>query len=315
MYLVEGGTVCCCSFQEQHAEAAKSQHTHERARSASIDLVSNDYELAAQSDYILSIVPPRDAMVTAALIANASRNISRTKETPLYYLDLNAISPMSACNIAKVFDVVEESDGVSIRTIDGGIIGGAPKEDPVTHSWSKPSLVVSGPDKLEQAPVDGHRIAQVLNMKHIGSTIGQASGLKMCFASMTKGFTAIAIEAFTTAHELDVLPELQAHLSEYSPKTGELAAKGLVGMPPKAYRWVREMEEIADTMSEKGGFEEDLFRGISDVYRTVADDTALGMEKTGDRQRGTTVEDVAKLMSQGLETKRSPRANKKQRTE
>ena len=51
----------------------------------------------------------------------------------------------------------------------------------------------------------------------------------MCFASTTKGLTAIAIQSFTTAHRLGVLDELQQHLKEYSPKTGELAAKGLIG--------------------------------------------------------------------------------------
>ena len=60
----------------------------------------------------------------------------------------------------------------------------------------------------------------------------------MCFASTTKGLTAIAIQSFTTANTLGVLDQLQLHLKEYSPKTGELAAKGLMGMPPKAYRYV-----------------------------------------------------------------------------
>ena len=126
----------------------------------------------------------------------------------------------------------------------------------------------------------------------------------MCFASTTKGFTAIAIQSFTTAYRLGVLPELQAHLAAYSPKTGELAAKGLVGMPPKAYRWVREMEEIADTMAEEGGFERDMFAGVSEVYRVVAEETELGGEKTESRKKGTTPEDVARLVGEGLERKK-----------
>lgn len=81
----------------------------------------------------------------------------------------------------------------------------------------------------------------------------------MCFASTTKGLTAIAIQSFTTAHALGVLDDLQAHLKDYSPKTGELAAKGLVGMPPKAYRWVDEMKEIAETFHTEGGFDVSTF--------------------------------------------------------
>lgn len=129
----------------------------------------------------------------------------------------------------------------------------------------------------------------------------------MCFASMTKGFTAIAIQSFTTAQKLGVLPELQQHLVEYSPRTGQLAEKGLIGMPPKAYRWVREMEEIADTFHEEGGFDSDMFSGASEIFRTVAEDTELGKEKTESRQRGTDTEDVALLMNEAMQRKRSKR--------
>ena len=47
-------------------------------------------------------------------------------------------------------------------------------------------------------------------------------------------------------------------------------------MAPKAYRWVREMEEISKTHIEEGGFDPELFLGAAGVYRSVADDTVLG---------------------------------------
>ena len=102
------------------------------------------------------------------------------------------------------------------------IIGAAPKLQ-ADGSWTKPSLVVSGPHKLNS------QVAETLNVKHVADTIGPASSVKICFASTTKGLTAIAIKSFTTAHRLGVLDHLQDHLEECSPKTGELAAKGLVG--------------------------------------------------------------------------------------
>lgn len=126
----------------------------------------------------------------------------------------------------------------------------------------------------------------------------------MCFASTTKGLTAIAIQSFTTAHTLGVLDQLQAHLKDYSPKTGELVAKGLVGMPPKVYRWVEEMKEIAETFNIEGGFERAMFDGVSEVYRFVAHETDLGNEKTEHRMLGKTAEDVTKLMRQALERKK-----------
>ena len=75
-------------------------------------------------------------------------------------------------------------------------------------------------------------------------------------------------------------------------------------MPPKAYRWVREMEEIADTFHEEGGFERDLFQGASEVYRFIAEDTDLGTEKTEARRRGKDAEDVAALIGEGMERKK-----------
>ena len=69
-------------------------------------------------------------------------------------------------------------------------------------------------------------------------------------------------------------------------------------------RWVDEMKEIAETFHTEGGFERDMFDGVSEVYRFVADETGLGKEKTEDRRVGKTPEDVARLMGQGLERKK-----------
>lgn len=128
----------------------------------------------------------------------------------------------------------------------------------------------------------------------------------MCFASLTKGFTALAIQSFTTAHRLNVLPELQEHLQQYSPKSLELAQRGIVGMPPKAYRWVREMEEIAETHEADGGYHhnESIFQAVARVYDLVANGTVLGDEVTEKRVNGKTPEDVARCMSEGIEKRK-----------
>ncbi|MCJ1322621.1 hypothetical protein MMC15_007970 [Xylographa vitiligo] len=303
----------------------RSQDTHRRARSASVELLPTDTALVEQADYILSIVPPRDAFSIASRVEAASRSAQRQQSTPLYFLDLNAVSPATSKTVAAHF-----SSTPSIRLLDGGIIGGPPKLTDPSDAASctyKPSIVVSGPHPLHEAPEHGQQLARLLSVKHISAEIGPASGLKMCFAAMSKGFTAIAIESFTTAERMGVLPELQAHLKEYNPSAGASAARGLVGMPPKAYRWVAEMEEIARTMEEFGGFRSrnggvseedeeaegsggkrkggegrggDLFRGVSDVFRFVADETRLGQEKTESRRWGTTAEDVAALCAEAM---------------
>lgn len=77
-------------------------------------------------------------------------------------------------------------------------------------------------------------------------------------------------------------------------------------MSPKAYRWVREMEEIAETHAEEGGFQGDgkgVFEGIANIYSRVADESVLGEEKADRRKRGLTVDDVAAALVEGKRRK------------
>ncbi|KAK4507318.1 hypothetical protein PRZ48_001053 [Zasmidium cellare] len=274
----------------------RSQATQDRAKRNSIALVDTDIDLCNQADYVLSIVPPRDAIATAQRIAKAvSHTNFNSRPNPLYFLDLNAISPKSSREIDSLFTHTPQ-----IHFIDGGIIGGPPslKQD---GTWSKPSIPLSGPHTLPST-----HLATLLNTRHINSTIGSATGLKMCFASLSKGFTALAIQSFTTAQNLGVLDELRTHLDEYAPSTRTKAEKGLTGMPPKAYRWVAEMEEIAETFEADGGFNdaESIFRSVARVYEFVADGTELGKETVEGRKRGLTAEDVAVLMREGAEKRK-----------
>ena len=72
------------------------------------------------------------------------------------------------------------------------------------------------------------------------------------------------------------------------------------------------MEEIGKAHADEGGFvsapstsgQSGVFNEIAQVYRSVADDTVLGEEKTERRKRGLTVEDVATAMGEGLKAKR-----------
>lgn len=248
-------------------------------------MLEQDGDIVDQADYILSIVPPRDALATAKRVVAAKLELEK-RRSPLYYVDLNAIAPRSARQIAEIFVPVTEQ----VKFIDGGIIGGPPAPKPDSPGeWKKPSLVVSGPHSLHQDH-SGHgaSLASVLNMRHVADEIGPASGLKMCFASTTKGLTAIAIQSFTTASRLGVLDELREHLSNYSPKTGQLAEAGVKGMTTKAYRWVEEMRQIGETFEVDGGWEKDaaIFPGAAALYDFVA-----GVEGVGGK-KGLEVEQV-----------------------
>ncbi|KAF4994188.1 hypothetical protein FGRMN_5962 [Fusarium graminum] len=289
--------------------AGRSQDTVERARDAHVELLESDVDLVQWSSVILSIVPPKDAEAIATRITDALTSLDNPKE--IYFIDLNAIAPSTIKAIASSI----KASGAPVRFIDGSIIGSPPKaaaSSPDTGKkpssdefpdWSRPSLPVSGPDSLTSLPF-GDKLVSVLNMKHISLEIGAASGLKMCFASLTKGFTAIATQSFTTAHNLGVLDALKDEIGGMSPAILTSAEKSVPSMPPKAYRWVREMEEIALTFNEEAGWDKGMFEGAASVYKDIAENEILGSEKVGKRNRGTTLDDVAAAAAEGLQKKR-----------
>lgn len=286
--------------------------------------LTTDTALVKTCDVILSVVPPRDAEATAQRLLDALALVTRPPGPPLYFADLNAVAPSTVKAMARRIDAAD----VPVAFIDGAILGGPPHlqqppPPPAAASststtasggggggggeavWKLPSIPTSGPVQVADIPGYGAQLASALNAKHIGPEVGAASGLKMCFASLSKGFSAIAVQSFTTAARLGVLPALQEALRDVvSPQRLAQAEGALVHVPPKAYRWVHEMEEIARTHAEEGGFEESLFRGAAGVFRAVAEDPVLGREKVGDRKRGRTAEDVAAAMAEGLERKR-----------
>ncbi|KAJ1333067.1 DUF1932 domain-containing protein [Microdochium nivale] len=311
----------------------RSDDTIARAKSAQVELLSSDEDLCDACAVILSVVPPRDAAATAQRVIDAAvtglfpRKLEDDSEGgrggPLYFADLNAVAPSTVKGIADMFEQANESSRVrtgrradaveAVRFIDGSIIGGPPSLVTTTTTgeekpaWNRPSIPTSGPFSLSSIPGFGEQLHAALNARHIGPDIGSASGLKMCFASLSKGFTALAIQSFTTAERLGVLGELEAELGTYYPSSLATARKGVTGMPPKAYRWVHEMEEISRTFEEEGGFaagRHDVFGAVAEVYKSVAEETVLGEEKVGKRKRGMDVADVARAMGEGLEKRK-----------
>lgn len=142
-----------------------SEWTVQRARKACIELVPSDTDLVQQADFLISTVPPRDSTLIATRVKDALQALSPARSVPLYFLELNAVSPATVEKCASIL-----SDQ-AVCFVDGGIIGGPPrlKED---QTWYRPSIPVAGPHRL---PED---IATVLNSRHISDEVGKASGCK-----------------------------------------------------------------------------------------------------------------------------------------
>lgn len=261
----------------------RSTATRHRAQSAYIECSNSDAELVQQADYIFSIVPPRDAVETANRIQDALRNQKPEKE--IWYADLNAISPATSRQIAQDF-VLHAPD---VKFVDGGIIGGPPSQAQ-DESWRKPDIPISGPR------IPNYDLFETLNMRHIGPLIGAASGLKCCFAALTKGFTALSLQSYTTASNIGVLPELQEYMEIYNVGARGKAEKSIVGCTGKAYRWVEEMNQIGECFAAEGGFREQarVFREIASVYESLADT----VEKEG-TEGMTSAEGVVKMLGRG----------------
>lgn len=116
---------------------------------------------------------------------------------------------------------------------------------------------------------------------------------------LQQGLTGLAVQSFTTASTLSLLPALKEELAIFNQPLLTFLEKSIPAVPPRAYRFVREMEEIADTHAE-AGFSRAVFSGVADVYRGIAQDDVLGKERCGERSRGQTVEDFADTYGQGM---------------
>jgi 3-hydroxyisobutyrate dehydrogenase-like beta-hydroxyacid dehydrogenase len=216
---------------------------------------------------VLCILPPAAALATAERVAAALR---ATGARPLY-VDCNAIAPGT---MRAVADTILAAGG---RVADAGIIGGPPAANRSgTHIYS------SGPGAAEFAALAAHG----LDIRVLDGEIGRASALKMCYGAMTKGLQALGVELLVAAERLGVADALRAEQSGSLAEVLGFLERSVPSMPPKAYRWVGEMEEIAACFEETG-LTPRLFLGAADLYRFVAA-TPLGREtpEGRDRSRG-----------------------------
>ena len=116
--------------------AGRSAASAARAERAGAVAVSTDDEFARQSDFILSIVPPGDAVALAERLAPAIKRAGRK----IIYVDCNAVSPQTAERIGGAL-----KDAGCIY-VDAGIIGPPPGDTARTIFYaSGPGAKISRP--------------------------------------------------------------------------------------------------------------------------------------------------------------------------
>lgn len=257
----------------------RSQRSAELASNAGLSNAASLEELVQEVDIFLSIVPPARAKDVAQSIADA---VTATG-AELLYLDCNAIAPETTREVGQIVE------SVGITFIDGGIIG-----PPPTIDGPGPRIYVSGPAANGALPLGDHG----LNIQPIGDSVGDASGVKMCYAALTKGLTALGTELLVAAEAMGLSDVLRAEF-EYSQKQLlDHFERSIPGMPPKAYRWVGEMEEIAKTFDDLG-MTPKMLLGAADMYRLVGE-TELADETPERRTRGQNLEEVIEILNGAL---------------
>jgi len=236
----------------------RSAETQARAKAAGMANAS-DEELAA-SDFILSILPPGDALALAQHFAPA---LTASNAKPVY-VDCNAINPKTAERVAAAIAPT------GCPFADCGIIGQPPTpvpqagEDKVKGS---PRFYASGAGAQRFATLRDHG----LDIRVLDGAMSAASALKMSYAGITKGTQAIGAAMMLAATRAGTADHLFAELQSSQKEMFAWFTRSLSMMPPKAYRWVAEMHEIAGFVGEDSTAHE-LYEGAAHFYEAIAED-------------------------------------------
>jgi L-threonate 2-dehydrogenase len=238
--------------------SGRSLSSAERARAAGMEPAADERALLAGADFFLSILPPGEAVALAHRLAPA---LTALDHKPVY-VDCNAVSPQTAIRIGEVI----APTGADF--VDGGIIGGPPRPG------YSPTIYASGPTAGQTAVLRDWGI----DWRVIDGPVGAASALKMSYAGITKGTTAIASAMLLGAARFGCGEALIAELTESQPEMLARMRSGIPRMYDKAYRWVAEMEEISDFL-EQNPPSHDIYAAIARLYDYLA--TAYAQKEPG----------------------------------
>jgi 3-hydroxyisobutyrate dehydrogenase-like beta-hydroxyacid dehydrogenase len=234
--------------------AGRSART--RGLAEGLELLPALEDVVAASTFLLSIVPPGEATVVAAAIAEAAAG---TGARPIV-ADLNAIAP------ATMHAVAERLAAAELGVVDGSISGPPPRRPGTTVVY------LAGPDAARVAGLP----APGLELRVVGDTVGMASAVKMSTASFYKGETALLAQALRAARANGVLEHVLDDLGRSYPDLVDDAPRLLQSIAAKSGRYVAEMNEIAATQ-RAAGLTPALFEAFAAVYAGLSASAAAGI--------------------------------------
>jgi putative dehydrogenase len=241
----------------------RTEATAARAREAGM-VAASDEEITA-SDFILSILPPGDALALAQRFAPV---LAASNPKPVY-VDCNAINPAT---VEKVAAVIAPT---GCAFVDAGIIGPPPPPIPPPQA-AEDRVGVSGP-RLYASGAAAARFASLrqygLDVRVLQGPLSAASALKMSYAGINKGMQAIGAAMMLAAMRAGSAEALFDELSFSQKEILAQFEQQLPKMPAKAYRWIAEMQEIAGFVADDPAARA-LYEGAAYFYQQMAEDFA-----------------------------------------
>jgi len=241
----------------------RSEQSAKRAREAGMQAVS-DRELA-QADFFLSIVPPGEALALAERFAPVLA-AANTKPT---YVDCNAVSPQTVERVAAVIAAT------GCPFVGAGIIGPPPK--PGTGNTK---FYASGPQAPDFARLNDYGLI----VRVLQGPLTAAAALKMSYAGITKGFTALGAAMMLAAARGGSAEALKAELAESQPALLAWLTRQTPNMYSKAYRWVAELDEIGAFVGGEHP-EHAMLEAAARLYERIAADFVGDNNETGTLDR------------------------------
>jgi 3-hydroxyisobutyrate dehydrogenase-like beta-hydroxyacid dehydrogenase len=237
----------------------RSEDSAKRAREAGMQPAEE--RALAEADFLMSIIPPGDALALAKHLAPV---LTAANRKPVY-VECNAVSPPTMLKIADAITAT------GCAFVGAGIIGPPPKP-----GSTNTKIYASGPAAKDFAALnDFGLIVRVLE-----GPLTAASALKMSYAGITKGFTALGAAMMLAATRGGSAAALKAELSESRPDLLRYLSNQVPAMYSKAYRWVAELDEIASFVGDKHA-EHEMLAAAGRLYERIAEDYEGEKKETG----------------------------------
>jgi 3-hydroxyisobutyrate dehydrogenase-like beta-hydroxyacid dehydrogenase len=228
------------------AAAGRSLTTSKRAETADLVGVPDVAELARRADVVISVCPPDAARAVAEEVAPL---LSRPAQL---FVDANAVSPATVTGIAELIGAE--------RVVDGAIIGPPAWEPGRTVVWLAGVAAPAVAALFEGSPFAA---------KVLAGPVGSASALKACFAFQSKALPTLWVQLDAAARAYGVSDEIREELHRTGVDLdGELAGVDAQARG-KAWRWVGEMQEAAETFAAVG-LPDGFSRAAAETYERMA---------------------------------------------